>query len=117
MPLRLLQDRWAGASGLSGSPAIRWSAVKGSPGWLPLPHRWQMVALSRMCLAIALYCGERYRVRLAFLCFSFSAAIVSRVVAWRRQYSLPVVSWPQSRQGLGKRLICALCLLCKTLNL
>jgi hypothetical protein len=37
----------------------------------------------------------------AFLCFCFSAAKVSLVVAWRKQYSLPVVSWPQSRQGLG----------------
>jgi len=68
---------------------------------VPLPHRWQTVAVSLMSRAIRLYSGERYRVRPAFLCFSFSAANVSLAVAWRRQYSPPVVSAPQSRQGLG----------------
>ena len=85
LPLRELQLRCAGANGLSGSPAIRWSAVKGSPMIGPLPHRWHTVAVSLMSLAVCLYSGERYRVRLAFLSFCFSAAIVSRVVAWRRQ--------------------------------
>ena len=117
LPLRELQDRWAGANGLRGSPAIRWSAVKGSPMIAPLPHRWQTVAVSLISLAVRLYSGERYRVRVAFFCFCFSAANVSRVVACRRQYSLPVVSWPQSRQGLGKAISVCFCLLCKSLNL
>jgi hypothetical protein len=85
LPLRELQDRWAGARGLRGSPAIRWSAVKGSLVIAPLPHRWQTVAVSLISLAVRLYSGERYRVLVAFFCFCFSAAKVSRVVAWRKQ--------------------------------
>ena len=67
----------------------------------PLPQRWQTVAVSLMSLAMRLYSGDLYRVRPAFLCRSFSAANVSLTVAWRRQYRPPVVSAPQSRQGLG----------------
>ena len=84
-PLRELQDLCAGASGLLGSLATMWSAVNGSPISGPLPHRWHRVALSRINFAIRLYSGDRYRVRDAFLIFSFSAASVARVVAWRRQ--------------------------------
>ena len=101
LPRRLLQDLCAGASGDSGSPGTRWSAVKGSPIIAPLPHRWQTVAVSLMSRAMRLYSGDLYRVRPAFLCRSFSAANVSLAVAWRRQYRPPVVSVPQSRQGLG----------------
>ena len=51
LPRLLLQVRWAAASGESGSPAIRWSAVQGSFGFVPLPHIQQVVALSLICLA------------------------------------------------------------------
>ena len=101
MPRRLLQDLCAGASGLLASPGTRWSAVKGSPTIGPLLHRWQTVAVSLMRRAMRLYSGDLYKVRPAFLCRSFSAANVSLAVAWRRQYRPPVVSVPQSRQGLG----------------
>ena len=67
----------------------------------PLPHRWQTVAVSLMSLAMRLYSGDLYRVRPALACRVRSADNVSRAVAWRRQYRPPVVSVPQSRQGLG----------------
>ena len=54
-PLRLLHDLWAAASGLCGSAGMRWSAVNGSLGCLPLPHIQQAMAVSRMCLALRLY--------------------------------------------------------------
>ena len=49
--LRELQERCAAASGLLGSAGIRWSAVKGSFGFLPSPHIQQATALSLICLA------------------------------------------------------------------
>ena len=50
-PLRELHDLCAGASGLSGSPAMMWSAVQGSFGLAVCPHNQQCVAVSRMALA------------------------------------------------------------------
>ena len=48
---RELQERCAAASGLLESAGIRWSAVKGSFGFLPSPHIQQATALSLICLA------------------------------------------------------------------
>jgi hypothetical protein len=44
LPLRLLHDLCAAASGLAGSLALMWSAVHGSFALGPSPHRWQLVA-------------------------------------------------------------------------
>jgi hypothetical protein len=40
-PRRALQDLCAGASGLLGSPGIKWSAWNGSSILMPSLHRWQ----------------------------------------------------------------------------
>jgi len=51
LPRRELHDLCAGASGLSGSPAMMWSAVQGSFVLAVCPHSQQCVAVSRMALA------------------------------------------------------------------
>ena len=51
LPLLLLHDLWAAASGLYGSAGMRWSAVNGSSGRLPCPHIQHAVAVSLMRLA------------------------------------------------------------------
>ncbi len=51
LPLLLLHDLCAGASGLFMSAGITWSAVHWSSGLYPSPHNQQIVALSRTCLA------------------------------------------------------------------
>ena len=51
LPLLLLQDLWAAASGLLVSAGMRWSAVNGSSGRLPSPHIQQAMALFLICLA------------------------------------------------------------------
>ena len=48
LPLRVLHDRCAGASGLLGSRGLMWSAVNGSSSRLPSPQMWQWVASSLM---------------------------------------------------------------------
>jgi hypothetical protein len=55
LPLLLLQDLWAAASGLLGSAGIRWSAVNGSLVRFPSPQIQQCVAVSLTCLALRLY--------------------------------------------------------------
>ena len=55
LPLLLLQDLCAAASGLLGSAGIRWSAVNGSLVRLPSPQIQQCVAVSRTCFALRLY--------------------------------------------------------------
>lgn len=54
LPFLLLQDRCAAASGLVGSPGLMWSAVHGSSGFAPSPHRWQVAALALTCWAMRL---------------------------------------------------------------
>ena len=55
LPLLLLQDLWAAASGLLGSAGIKWSAVNGSLGRLPSPQIQQFVAVSLTIFALRLY--------------------------------------------------------------
>lgn len=51
LPLLLLQDRCAAASGLAGSEGMRWSAVNGSLARGPCPHIQHEIAVSLTCLA------------------------------------------------------------------
>ena len=54
LPLLLLHDLCAAASGLLGSDGMRWSAVNGSLGRFPSPHIQQCVAVSLTCFALRL---------------------------------------------------------------
>jgi hypothetical protein len=51
LPLLLLQDLWAGSSGLFGLAGSTWSAVQGSSTLAGKPHSQQTTAVSRTCLA------------------------------------------------------------------
>ena len=56
-PRRELHDRCAALSGLSGSPALMWSAVQGSVASAPAPQMWQVMAVARTYAASCLYLG------------------------------------------------------------